>query len=207
MDQRAFSRYVFRNGVALRERIDDLAMRLMLADAPGATPRRSRAGLRSPGKRSRGAHARRAGRRPPVWRGVWWEAGASPDALRDGGWACGCRRRSNGTPPGGPAPCPANAAGAGRRNCSRDFVMEAEEHLDRHRAAVADSGAGPGQCRGHPLAFPRLPHHQGIGGLSGIAEIQEVAHEVETVLDLARNAELADHPGGDRHHSGKRRIT
>ncbi|MCX6619942.1 MAG: Hpt domain-containing protein [Acidobacteria bacterium] len=75
-----------------------------------------------------------------------------------------------------------------------DFVLEAREHL----AAIEEN----------LLVLEREPHHadaihtvfrsfhtiKGLAGFLDLAEMQEVSHEVETILDLARNDQLAITP-------------
>lgn len=75
-----------------------------------------------------------------------------------------------------------------------DFVAEAREHLlavERHLLAL-DQGSQSDEAL--QAIFRGFHTIKGLAGFLGLAAIQEVAHEVETVLDLARNRQLAMTP-------------
>jgi two-component system chemotaxis sensor kinase CheA len=72
----------------------------------------------------------------------------------------------------------------------RDFVVESREHLGKIEGTVLEierGGAGPDAIHGLFRSFHTI---KGLAGFLDFTEIQEVAHAVETLLDLARTGSL-----------------
>ncbi len=75
-----------------------------------------------------------------------------------------------------------------------DFVVESREHLEgivNHLLAVEQN---PGAIESLHAVFRGFHTIKGLAGFLEMPQIRDVAHEVETVLDLARNEKLAMTP-------------
>ncbi len=68
-----------------------------------------------------------------------------------------------------------------------DFLIEAKEHLCNIEAQLLALEQNPKAREGLHSAFRSFHTIKGLAGFLEFAAMQEVAHEVETVLDLARN--------------------
>jgi len=84
---------------------------------------------------------------------------------------------------------PANALAQDRELVS-DFILEAREHLTNIEAQLLVLEENPGQLEPIHAIFRGFHTIKGLAGFLEFAAIQEVAHEVETSLDLARNGRL-----------------
>ena len=84
---------------------------------------------------------------------------------------------------------PANALAQDRELVS-DFILEAREHLTNIEAQLLVLEENPGQLEPIHAIFRGFHTIKGLAGFLEFAAIQEVAHEVETCLDLARNGRL-----------------
>ncbi|HEV2198772.1 MAG TPA: chemotaxis protein CheA [Bryobacteraceae bacterium] len=72
----------------------------------------------------------------------------------------------------------------------RDFVNEALEHLASVEAAVLALERDPAAADPLHATFRSFHTIKGLAGFLELADIREVSHEVETLLDRARNREL-----------------
>lgn len=172
----------------LRERIDDLAMRLLLADAAGGN-------ASDETEQVYGALAKISeGARQAGWAetarlaGSLVGSGASAEALRDGivrlQEVLEEDSRRAGPPPPTVNPLAMDAELLG------DFVMEAKEHLTGIEQQCLALEQDPGNAEAVHSLFRGFHTIKGLAGFLELGAIQEVAHEVETVLDLARNGQL-----------------
>ncbi len=71
-----------------------------------------------------------------------------------------------------------------------DFVMEAREHLASIEENLLVLEREPRQTDAIHSVFRSFHTIKGLAGFLNLVEMQEVSHEVETVLDLARNDQL-----------------
>ena len=181
-------------GLRLRREVDDLAMQLLLGDEP-ASPAGFEDLLATLTRV--GEEARRSG-----WSGtarVAGELAASADAasLREG--LSRLEQALEEDARHGPAPSPAAAPPgmnplAQDRELLTDFVVEARDHLAAIEARSLELERDPTQSEAIHSLFRSFHTIKGLAGFLEIAAIQEVAHDVETVLDLARNAQLVITP-------------
>jgi len=72
-----------------------------------------------------------------------------------------------------------------------DFALESREHLAAIEAQVLILERDPGNKEALHAAFRGFHTIKGLAGFLELWEVQRLAHEVETVLDRARNGELA----------------
>jgi two-component system chemotaxis sensor kinase CheA len=75
-----------------------------------------------------------------------------------------------------------------------DFVVEAREHLEAVETQSLVLEQDPGNSEAINAVFRGFHTIKGLAGFLELTVIQEVAHEVETVLDQARNGQLAISP-------------
>ncbi len=71
-----------------------------------------------------------------------------------------------------------------------DFVLEAREHLQNVEAGLLGLEKEPGKPDILHSIFRSFHTIKGLAGFLEFADIQSLAHEVETILDLARNGQL-----------------
>lgn len=73
----------------------------------------------------------------------------------------------------------------------QEFLIEAREHLSRIEALMIEIENGT--CNTEPVhgVFRSFHTIKGLAGFLGYEAIQKLAHEVETLLDLARNSTIA----------------
>ena len=176
----------------LRERVDDLAMQVLLADAAGASGAgavldRVCAELARIDESARAAGWDQTAR---VARGLA-ERGGSLDALREGvarlqqALEEDCRWSG---------PSESVSPLAQDPELLADFVVETREHLasiERQCLALEQDPTGLDAIHSVFRGFHTI---KGLAGFLELGATQEVAHEVETVLDLARNGKLAVTP-------------
>jgi two-component system chemotaxis sensor kinase CheA len=98
----------------------------------------------------------------------------------------------------GPSPCAATPAEGAAVNplaqdpeLIRDFVVESREHLGNIEGKVLEIERGSAPDDAIHSLFRSFHTIKGLAGFLDFTEIQEVAHSVETLLDLARNGSLA----------------
>jgi two-component system chemotaxis sensor kinase CheA len=89
-------------------------------------------------------------------------------------------------PEGAPAPAALNQD----PQLVADFLVESREHLANIEARLLELEQGAAAPETLHGAFRSFHTIKGLAGFLDYALIQEVAHEVETVLDKARNGEL-----------------
>lgn len=75
-----------------------------------------------------------------------------------------------------------------------DFIMESREHLASIEAHLLTLEQNPTDAEAVHAAFRGFHTIKGLAGFLELTTIREVAHQVETVLDLARNGQLAVTP-------------
>jgi two-component system, chemotaxis family, sensor kinase CheA len=71
-----------------------------------------------------------------------------------------------------------------------DFVVESREHLMAIESRMLVLEQNPADMEAIHSVFRAFHTIKGLAGFLEFADIQEVAHEVETLLDLARNGKL-----------------
>jgi|SRR5579871_2296863 len=71
-----------------------------------------------------------------------------------------------------------------------DFILEAREHLANIEAQLLALEQNPGDAEAIHSIFRGFHTIKGLAGFLELAAMQAVAHEVETVLDRARNGEV-----------------
>lgn len=76
----------------------------------------------------------------------------------------------------------------------RDFVVESREHLAAVEESLLALEQDPANSEPLHSAFRGFHTIKGLAGFLEFTAVQEVAHEVETLLDLARNQEIAVTP-------------
>jgi two-component system chemotaxis sensor kinase CheA len=75
-----------------------------------------------------------------------------------------------------------------------DFIVESREHLSNVENQLIELERNPGNLDNIHSAFRGFHTIKGLAGFLELDHIREVAHEIETVLDLARNQQLAIRP-------------
>ena len=102
--------------------------------------------------------------------------------------------------PASPQAAQESAGGASSHSLAQDpelvsdFILESREHLANIEGQLLALEHNPGDLEPiHPI-FRGFHTIKGLAGFLEFAAIREVAHEVETLLDLVRNARLAVTP-------------
>ncbi|MCX6598422.1 MAG: chemotaxis protein CheA [Acidobacteria bacterium] len=72
----------------------------------------------------------------------------------------------------------------------RDFIMESREHLQNIERSMLAIENDPNDVESIHGTFRAFHTIKGLAGFLEFAVIQEVAHEVETLLDMARNHQI-----------------
>ena len=80
------------------------------------------------------------------------------------------------------------------RELVSEFILEAREHLAGIEAQLLALEQAPGDLAPIHSIFRGFHTIKGVAGFLEFSAIQEVSHEVETLLDLARNGRLAVTP-------------
>jgi two-component system chemotaxis sensor kinase CheA len=78
----------------------------------------------------------------------------------------------------------------------QEFLIEAREHLSRIEALMIEIENGTSNTEPVHGVFRSFHTIKGLAGFLGYEAIQKLAHEVETLLDLARNSTIALTPEG-----------
>src|SRR6185312_15991344 len=76
-----------------------------------------------------------------------------------------------------------------------DFIMESREHLSSIEGLMLELEQNPGATDAIHSVFRGFHTIKGLAGFLEFAAIQRVSHEVETLLDLARNGKISIHTG------------
>ncbi|HME06525.1 MAG TPA: chemotaxis protein CheA [Bryobacteraceae bacterium] len=71
-----------------------------------------------------------------------------------------------------------------------DFVVEAREHLGNIEMRLLSLDQDPGNAEALNAIFRGFHTIKGLAGFLNLSAVAEVAHEIETLLDLAREGEL-----------------
>ena len=71
-----------------------------------------------------------------------------------------------------------------------DFIMEAREHLSSVEGHMLTLEKNPGEMEAVHAVFRGFHTIKGLAGFLEFNPIRDVAHEVETLLDLARNSKI-----------------
>ena len=77
-----------------------------------------------------------------------------------------------------------------------DFIVESREHLVNIESQVLTLEREPSDCEALNAVFRGFHTIKGLAGFLELWEVQKLAHEVETVLDRARNSEWTINPAG-----------
>src|ERR1700733_795810 len=72
-----------------------------------------------------------------------------------------------------------------------DFIMESREHLTAIELQLLTLDQDPANAEAINAIFRGFHTIKGMAGFLDLDAVRDLAHEVETVLDLARNAKLA----------------
>ncbi len=75
-----------------------------------------------------------------------------------------------------------------------DFILESREHLTSIELQLLTLDQDPVNAEAIHAVFRGFHTIKGMAGFLDLNAVREVAHEVETILDLARNAQLAITP-------------
>lgn len=75
-----------------------------------------------------------------------------------------------------------------------DFILESKEHLANVESQLLVLERDPGNAEALHAIFRSFHTIKGLAGFLELREIQKVAHEVESVLDLARNSRFTVTP-------------
>jgi two-component system chemotaxis sensor kinase CheA len=76
-----------------------------------------------------------------------------------------------------------------------DFITESREHLSSIEGLMLELDQNPGATDAIHSVFRGFHTIKGLAGFLEFGAIQRVSHEVETLLDLARNGKIAVHTG------------
>jgi two-component system chemotaxis sensor kinase CheA len=108
--------------------------------------------------------------------------------------ADGLRQLSDSGPEtdGGGNPGPASMAASLSQDPQllEEFLLESAEHLSNIEAKLLEIEQGATSPETLNSAFRSFHTLKGLAGFLDFVVIQDVAHEVETLLDLARNGQL-----------------
>ncbi len=77
-----------------------------------------------------------------------------------------------------------------------DFVVESREHLVQIESQVLTLEREPTDCEALHAVFRGFHTIKGLAGFMELWEVQKLAHEVETILDRARNSQWTINPAG-----------
>src|ERR1022692_4376769 len=77
-----------------------------------------------------------------------------------------------------------------------DFIVESREHLVNIESQVLTLEREPSDSEALNAVFRGFHTIKGLAGFLELWEVQKLAHEVETVLDRARNSQWTNNPAG-----------
>jgi two-component system chemotaxis sensor kinase CheA len=98
--------------------------------------------------------------------------------------------RPDGSKPSAPGKPPAATSLADDQELVGDFIVESREHLSSIEGQMLTLEQNPREVETVHAVFRSFHTIKGLAGFLEFKEIREVAHEVETLLDLARNGTL-----------------
>src|SRR5579871_2881877 len=75
-----------------------------------------------------------------------------------------------------------------------DFIVESREHLSSIELNLLALDQEPENSEALHTIFRGFHTIKGLSGFLGLTAVQELTHEVETLLDLARNANVSVTP-------------
>ncbi len=75
-----------------------------------------------------------------------------------------------------------------------DFILESREHLTTIELQLLTLDQDPGNAEAIHAVFRGFHTIKGMAGFLDLDAVRDVSHEVETILDLARNSQLAITP-------------
>ncbi|MGA2433822.1 MAG: chemotaxis protein CheA [Bryobacteraceae bacterium] len=191
----------------LRRRVDDLAMRLVMEEAPGAPEglRALSSALEKTGEEARQAGYPEAASIASSLTGRVSAAAGTGSAdlaalarmLKEG--IANLQRAVADRPPApvpdGHAPPPqAKNLLIQDMDLLNDVIQESREHLSTVEAQLLRLERDPADSEAIHSTFRSFHTIKGLAGFLELTAIQEFAHEVETVLDSARNGKLAITP-------------
>ena len=84
------------------------------------------------------------------------------------------------------------------RSCIGDFILESREHLTAIELQLLTLDQDPANAEAIHAIFRGFHTIKGMAGFLDLDAVRDLAHEVETVLDLARNDEAGDYVGDHR---------
>jgi two-component system, chemotaxis family, sensor kinase CheA len=196
--------------LALRERIDEVAAQMIVGSGPGVHPadslREFTAALSHISDQARKTGYQETARVAAVLGETMGEEGSSPDlqAVEDAITAGiaqlqqvleeESRRPPVDEPARVPASNPPTLSLAQDPELVSDFVVESRDHLTAIEAQVLVLEKDPDNEDAIHSVFRGFHTIKGLAGFLEFETIQVVAHEVETILDLARNSKLAITP-------------
>jgi two-component system chemotaxis sensor kinase CheA len=172
--------------VELKEQIDDLALRMVMADSEG--PQAALSCL-SALARIRDTAARRHAQAVAAIAAdllTSLPGAAQPASVLSEGIAALQRALEHA---GTPAPTSV-AAPAHDPELMNDFILESGEHLSNIEMQALTLERDPCDSEALNAAFRGFHTIKGLAGFLELWEVQKLAHEVEAVLDRARNSEL-----------------
>jgi two-component system, chemotaxis family, sensor kinase CheA len=76
-----------------------------------------------------------------------------------------------------------------------DFILESRDHLTQVELQIMTLEKNPAEDEAVNTVFRAFHTIKGLAGFLGLDDIRDVAHETETLLDLARNHKLIISPG------------
>jgi two-component system chemotaxis sensor kinase CheA len=191
----------------LRRRVDDLAMRLVMEEAPGAPEglRALSSALEKTGEEARQAGCPEAASIASSLAGRVSAAAGTGSAdlaalarmLKEG--IANLQRAVADRPPtpvpdGNPPPSQTKNLLIQDMDLLNDVILESREHLSTVEAQLLRLERDPADSEAIHSTFRSFHTIKGLAGFLELTAIQEFAHEVETVLDSARNGKLAITP-------------
>ncbi|MGH9586790.1 MAG: Hpt domain-containing protein, partial [Acidobacteriaceae bacterium] len=184
------------NGVeALRARIDELTTNWMIA-GPGETPgEQLEAFAEEAGRSGFEETARLAAGLAESLTANAADAGALDETLRHGlnRLRLSLEQAEQTAEPGKARELQASVSSSFAEDTDliRDFVMESREHLDSIESRMLELEKNPSDAETLNSVFRTFHTIKGLAGFLEFGGIQSVAHQLETLLDLARNGKKA----------------
>jgi two-component system chemotaxis sensor kinase CheA len=171
----------------LRQEIEDLALRLVVDETPGADWSPALDRIQSLAAREQAGPVTAAATElaETIGRGEFDAA-----ALQQGLLALQRSVEDSGSTPAAALKAPAEDT-----ELIADFVLESREHLASIEAQALGLERDPSDAEALNSAFRGFHTIKGLAGFLEFREIQALAHEVEAVLDRARTGQLIITPG------------